>query len=149
MRKVTTALLLLFIGWGVLSAQEATDESKTFIGAWQYCNVSQTGDNAQITPMPIYKIFSSDGSFYVINGVNRGSFTVISNTGTYDVKSPTSYVERVNETAVDKQLVKKDNVLEYRIMDKDYMLITYRMPGATKDAHEMWKRVSILKLDKK
>ena len=63
--------------------------------------------------------------------------------GTFAITDETTYVEHITGSITDPSLVNKDNIIKYTFTTDNTMTLTYRMPGAAKEAVEMWTRVKM------
>lgn len=104
-------------------------------GTWQLCAIvqGQNGDK-QMIYAPMFKVLNADGSFFNLELVDKDSPGALFVTGTWEVLSETSYVERLETIATDPSLQGKDNIMTFRLSDNDEILhISY--------GQQTWHRV--------
>lgn len=82
----------------------------------------------------MFKVLNADGSFFNLELVDKDSPGALFVTGTWEVLSETSYVERLETIATDPSLQGKDNIMTFRLSDNDEILhISY--------GQQTWHRV--------
>lgn len=91
---------------------------------------------------PVWKVLGPDGRFTVFAAVTEDGYGVITNEGTYTVTSDSTYTERIEQTNIDSTLVGWDNKMTFHYFHRDLVGISYRLPGADEDTHEVWRRVT-------
>ena len=93
--------------------------------------------------LPVWKVLQSDGRFCTFLIANQIGQSIITNQGTYQRTDETTCVEHIEGSITDPELVGKQNTLTLQFKSDDLLEVTYRIPGATRDGHEVWRRVKL------
>lgn len=133
---------LLLAGLCLTGLKAATPEGDpAFVGLWQ--QVEQSRQDGRTLLLPVWKMIQSDGRFCTFLIGNRSGQSVITNEGRYEVTSDSTVTEHVSGSITDLDIVGKSIRLTYRLEGRDRLHLTYRIPGASRDGHETWKRVCL------
>lgn len=136
--------LIISIAVVAFAALQAMAQTKSPLeGSWQQCSAQDVDGRMQIVPQPVIKTLTSDGKFQNLVFRMDGNGSFVSTKGSYRVVSDTTYVESIGESLDIPQMKRKDNFLKFRIQDKNWLFISYRLPGSPKEASELWKRVEM------
>ena len=82
-----------------------------------------------------------DRNIWTFPIANRKGESIITTKGTFAITDETTYVEHITGSITDPSLVNKDNIIKYTFTTDNTMTLT--MPGAAKEAVEMWTRVKM------
>lgn len=136
-------LLFLIALWATLplGAQTTPQTGESLVGVWQ--QVQYAKKDGHLMKLPVWKVMQSDGSFCTFLIANETGQSVITNLGTYEQTSDTTFVEHISGSITDPQLVGKSNVLSYTLKEGDKLSVSYRVPGASRETHEAWLRVKL------
>lgn len=147
-RVITAVAALLLAATPVLAKEKkskvkAHPQTEKLTGVWQMCLVRKNGNGEQsIIYVPMYKVLNADGSFFNLQQMDDKSPGALFATGTWEVKSEATYVERLESISTDKSSQGKDNIITFRLTDNDEILHTYyTMPGNGAEGSETWHRV--------
>lgn len=132
-------LLALVLPLGLCAAAEK--DNPTLVGVWQ--QVQQSKGDGHLIQLPVWKVMQSDGQFCTFLIANQGGQSIMTSQGSYTVTSDNTCVEHITGSITDPELVGKDNTITYRFVSPDVIDVTYRIPGATRDGHETWRRVKL------
>ena len=136
---ITTCIAVFF---GITGLQAQPIQNK-LIGVWQMCYPSIVNGQNQMVFMPIWKNISDDGTFCTFMWKNGRNSAVITNRGSYRVDTDSLYTEFVAETSTAPRIEQRENHISFSFLTDDLLEISYRMPGATTDGRELWKRVNV------
>lgn len=110
-------------------------------GIWQ--QVQKGKHEGDMVRLPVWKVMQGDGHFCTFLVANAEAKSIITNKGKYSVLSDSTFVEYVQGSITDPNLIGKANKITYTMPDKDTIHITYRLEGASRDGHETWVRVKL------
>lgn len=110
-------------------------------GVWQLCYNTDEGRRVYA---PIYKIYRADGTFSTVSFVSQAGTARISAQGSYAVRGPEEYVERISESAVAPELVGEETSLGCIFTDDcgTYMRVSFTLPDGGDAVTEEWARVT-------
>ena len=137
MRKLLLLLtLLICVG---ARADEPKKKDKLH-GVWQLVEKSKE-DGHEMT-LPVWKVLEKGGDFCIFYIADKTGRSVLTSKGKYTVKDDSTYVEHVRRSAHGDG----DNspfavTVSYSFNDKGEMEISYRMPGASQDGRETWRKL--------
>ena len=137
-RLVVSIVLVVFAAFQVNAQTKSPLE-----GSWQQCSAQDVNGKMEIVPLPRVKTLTSDGKFQNLVFRMEGNGSFVSTHGSYRIVSDTTYVESIEESLDVPQLKRKDSFLKFRIQDKNWLFVSYRLPGASRDATELWKRIEM------
>lgn len=92
---------------------------------------------------PVWKILYSNGKFCQFMLMYKDGTCALTHEGTYEVTSDDTYTEHITEHAVDKELIGTNTRLNYRFMNDDMVVFTYKLQGRNDEFREIWKRVKL------
>lgn len=119
-----------------------TDNNKAkLVGVWQQVQKSTTDSHLML--LPVWKVIQADGSFCTFLIANQSGMSILTNQGTYQVTSDSTCVEAVKGSITDPELIGKFNTLTFHFVSDDLLEVSYRIPGASRDGHETWRRVKL------
>ena len=118
-----------------------TDAAPQLAGVWQQIQVVKQKQHP--VKLPVWKVLQESGAFCTFLIANQGGQSIMTNLGSYTVTSDNTCVEHITGSITDPELVGKDNTITYRFVSPDVIDVTYRIPGATRDGHETWRRVKL------
>lgn len=139
MKKRLLLLLVLLAPLSLFAQQSATADKVK--GVWQ--QVQTAKNDGRLIRLPVWKVLQGDGTFCTFLIGDETGLSLITNQGTYEWESDTTFVEHVTGSITDPQLVGKDNRLYYQFEGNDLMRVRYRVPGASRDGRETWVRVKL------
>ena len=147
--RIITAVAALLLAATPALAKEKKNPVKThpqtekLAGVWQMCAVRKYGNGEQsIIYIPMFKVLNADGTFFNLQQMDDKSPGALFATGTWEVKSESTYVESLESISTDVSSQGKDNVITFRLTDNDEILHTYyTMPGNGAEGSETWHRV--------
>ena len=85
----------------------------------------------------------NDGTFCTFLIANNKAQCVITNEGTFRFTSDSTFVEHINGTIVNPDLIGKNNKITIVAAEKDRIQITYRLQPDGGEAKETWIRVKL------
>lgn len=136
--------LLLAFALGCTVTLKAQKLTKRFVGVWQKQElVHDQGDAPRLITLPVWKVFSSDGTFFTFLIVNDRAESIKMMEGTWSVKNDSVYEEHVADCITNPAFKGTTNRISYRLVSKDNMGITYQLDGAKHRAEETWIRVKL------
>ena len=134
-----------FLLWALLCTfavnAVAQHAASKIVGVWQ--QVQQSKSDGHEMQLPVWKVLQSDGRFCTFLIANQIGQSIITNQGTYQLTDETTCVEHIDGSITDPELVGKQNTLTLQFKSDDLLEVTYRIPGATRDGHEVWRRVKL------
>lgn len=142
-------ILFLFIGIGFtssVSAQETVSSSSEKIkltGMWQMCKVEIVDGKLHAQYLPSLKMLDTDGTFYNVQMQTGQQGCCLTAFGSFQITSDSTYVEKVTSSTAYPPISGKEVVINYRILDNEWVGITFSFPGETKRWKEIWKRVKM------
>lgn len=146
MKRSLSLLLTLLLGCTAplsltVNAQKL---AKRFVGVWQKQElVHDQGDAPRLITLPVWKVFSSDGTFCTFLIVNDRAESIKMMEGTWTVKNDSIYEEHVADCITNPAFKGKTNSITYRLVSEDNMGISYQLKGAKHRAEEAWIRVKL------
>ena len=138
MKKVLSLLVLLFPL--MLNAAPTTKKVK-LEGVWQ--QVQPATETTPEMKLPIWKVMQNDGTFCTFLIANNKAQCVITNEGTFRLTSDSTFVEHINGTIVNPDLIGKNNKITIVAAEKDRIQITYRLLPDGGESKETWIRVKL------
>lgn len=138
MKKIllTTMLLLTSV------ALSASNTKKIpLAGIWQQVQLDSQSNKA--IHLPVWKVLENDGTFHVFLIADAKCQCIITNQGLYEVKSDSTFSERITGSITDANLVGRSNTITYHFDGPDKMNISYQIPGAASQTNETWVRVKL------
>lgn len=138
MKKVLSLLVLLFPL--MLNAAPTTKKVK-LEGVWQ--QVQPATETTPEMKLPVWKVMQNDGTFCTFLIANNKAQCVITNEGTFRLTSDSTFVEHINGTIVNPDLIGKNNKITIVAAEKDRIQITYRLQPDGGEAKETWIRVKL------
>lgn len=127
---------------GIVHAQQTAD--KRLYGVWQQEQTARDNNGKQrIIHLPVWKVIEGNGTFYTFLIAGRDGRSMKMNEGTWTGVSDSIITEHVNRSLTAPQLNGCDNTIRYHFVDTNLIKIVYRLPNATRDAHETWRRVTM------
>jgi hypothetical protein len=144
MKKLLSFLFiaLLTVNPGI-TAQEKTEEP-SLAGIWRmYLPIGDAGTNDTklvLKPTGLHKIFYENGRF--INLSVSSEKTIITVYGTYDILSPTQYVEHIEKSFYSAH-AGADNILAFKFRDADCLILSFSLQNGRK-IEEIWCRVKTI-----
>lgn len=137
-------LLLTITAMSSIACLTAQNIPERFAGIWQQKQkITEKNGSERIVHLPVWKILNKDGTFCTFLIANRKGESIITTKGTFAITDETTYVEHITGSITDPSLVNKDNIIKYTFTTDNTMTLTYRIPGAAKEAVEMWTRVKM------
>ncbi|MDR2002693.1 MAG: DUF4488 domain-containing protein [Prevotella sp.] len=121
-----------------IQAQETTDKP-SLTGIWRlYRPAGNTGNNtsAALAATGMHKIFYENGRF--ANLAVSSETTSIYVYGTYEILSPTQYVEHIEKSFYSAH-TGVDNVLTFKFRDANCFILSFNLPDGQK-IEEIWCR---------
>ena len=131
--KQLLPLLLLALSPLALSAQQ-----HPLMGLWQLQVQDGRRGKMQMMDVPVWKSIDGDGTFRTFM-LGEKAHCFITQTGTYAIRSDSTYAEQILENTFDAEAVGTVNMLTYSIVNKDMLVVSYVQRGETQ--YEMWRRV--------
>lgn len=110
-------------------------------GIWQFCLLEQKADGYHLKLLPVMKFLSPDQTF--VNVLAANNRIVVTNQGTYTVKSETLYVEEILKTAYTNIIPGTRNDISYEFLHDRLMKVSFFI-GLTEGnglGSEFWYRV--------
>ena len=138
MKKVLSLLVLLFPL--MLNAAPTTKKVK-LEGVWQ--QVQPATETTPEMKLPVWKVMQNDGTFCTFLIANKKAQCVITNEGTFRLTSDSTFVEHINGTIVNPDLIGKNNKITIVAAEKDRIQITYRLLPDGGESKETWIRVKL------
>ena len=138
MKKVLSLLVLLFPL--MLNAAPTTKKVK-LEGVWQ--QVQPATETTSEMKLPVWKVMQNDGTFCTFLIANKKAQCVITNEGTFRLTSDSTFVEHINGTIVNPDLIGKNNKITIVAAEKDRIQITYRLQPDGGESKETWIRVKL------
>ena len=138
MKKVLSLLVLLFPL--MLNAAPTTKKVK-LEGVWQ--QVQPATETTPEMKLPVWKVMQNDGTFCTFLIANNKAQCVITNEGTFRLTSDSTFVEHINGTIVNPDLIGKNNKITIVAAEKDRIQITYRLQPDGGESKETWIRVKL------
>lgn len=138
MKKVLSLLVLLFPL--MLNAAPTTKKVK-LEGVWQ--QVQPATETTPEMKLPVWKVMQNDGTFCTFLIANKKAQCVITNEGTFRLTSDSTFVEHINGTIVNPDLIGKNNKITIVAAEKDRIQITYRLQPDGGESKETWIRVKL------
>ena len=138
MKKVLSLLVLLFPL--MLNAAPTTKKVK-LEGVWQ--QVQPATETTPEMKLPVWKVMQNDGTFCTFLIANNKAQCVITNEGTFRLTSDSTFVEHINGTIVNPDLIGKNNKITIVAAEKDRIQITYRLLPDGGESKETWIRVKL------
>ena len=138
MKKVLSLLVLLFPL--MLNAAPTTKKVK-LEGVWQ--QVQPATETTPEMKLPVWKVMQNDGTFCTFLIANNKAQCVITNEGTFRLTSDSTFVEHINGTIVNPDLIGKNNKITIVAAEKDRIQITYRLLPDGGEGKETWIRVKL------
>ena len=127
-------LLLTITAMSSIACLTAQNIPERFAGIWQQKQkITEKNGSERIVHLPVCTFLIA----------NRKGESIITTKGTFAITDETTYVEHITGSITDPSLVNKDNIIKYTFTTDNTMTLTYRMPGAAKEAVEMWTRVKM------
>jgi TonB family protein len=96
-------------------------------------------DTTHLTFTPLQKLLGRDGRFYNLLNTGNASLTT-KEYGTYDILSPSQYVEHVAKSAT-STYAGKDNVITYNILSNNILVLSYGPDSSSYRQVELWRRI--------
>lgn len=139
MKKLLLLTLCMLCSTGMYAENRKSGDKLP--GIWQ--QVQKGKHESDLVRLPVWKVIQGDGRFCTFLIANAEAKSIITNEGTYEVTSDSTFVEHVQGSITDPGLIGKANKITYIMPDKDTMHISYRLEGATRDGYETWIRVKL------
>ena len=148
MKKTFIIGLVLFMG--IFTAAFSQHTSNKLKGIWQYCQIVKgEGGEKVMACSPIWKILYSDGKFSQFMLMYKDGGCALTHHGSYVVESDSTYREHITDHAVDKDLIGAETKLNYRFVNDDMVVLTYKLKGRDSEFREVWKRLKLFEQPKK
>lgn len=138
MKKILLSMALLLAS---VSLSANGTKKVTLAGIWQ--QVQQDPQTHKSINLPVWKVLENDGAFHVFLIADAKCQCIITNQGRYELKSDSTFTERITGSITDANLVGRSNTITYHFDGQDKMNISYQMPGATTKTNETWVRVKL------
>lgn len=138
MKKILLSMTLLLTS---VSLSANGTKKVTLAGIWQ--QVQQDPQTHKSINLPVWKVLENDGTFHVFLIADAKCQCIITNQGRYELKSDSTFTERITGSITDANLVGRSNTITYHFDGQDKMNISYQMPGATTKTNETWVRVKL------
>lgn len=137
------SLLFITLSLASLLPQALHAQKEPINGVWQQVFMERDAQGKPgLRVVPVWKVLGPDGRFTVFAAVTEDGYGVITNEGTYTLTSDSTYTEKIERTNVDSTLVGWDNKMTFHYFNSNLVGISYRLPGADADTHEVWRRVT-------
>ncbi len=128
--------------------------SNDLVGVWG--EVSENGQNGKTVYTGMMKIVNPDNTFYTILNCNGKPFRHLNGTlnnnpfiglnGTYELGKKegdfTSYTEHIVRHSLNPRLNGTDSELKYKMIDKNTLILMYRIKSTGFVGREVWKRIT-------
>jgi TonB family protein len=140
-------LLLVLCPLGNSAAQDRSNTSLLW-GTWRYSSSMVVPkdsvdkvqfDTTHLTFKPLRKLLGCDGKFYNLLNTGNASLTT-KEYGTYDILSPSQYVEHVAKSAA-STCAGKDNVITYNFLNNNLLLLSYELDSSNYRQVELWGKI--------
>ncbi|MBO6189457.1 MAG: DUF4488 domain-containing protein [Alloprevotella sp.] len=140
LRYLLSLCLLAFMPMAILAQQHP------LMGLWQMQMQDGRHGKMKTIDVPVWKSIEGDGTFFNFMIKDRGH-SFISQSGTYAIRSDSTYAEQILEHAFDPSLVGTVTMLTYSFINPNMLIVSFDMKGKT--VYEMWRRVAVEKPKKK
>ena len=142
MKKFSLICLVLLLG---VFTSAFSQKSKDLVGIWQLCNNgTEVKGGADLVPCYIWKVIYKNGEFCQYWVSNEDKVCNIMHDGTYKFKKNNTYVEHIKRHAFDPKIVDTKTVINYRFLNKDTVVFTFKLANREKQYQEVWARVKML-----
>lgn len=140
MKKFSLICLVLF--FGVFTA--AFSQKEKLIGVWQLCNNGPVvkGSNT-LRPAYIWKVITKKGNFCQYWVSNENNVCTIMHDGTYKTKKNNTYIEHIKRHAFDQSIVGTTTVINYKFINDDQVIFTFKLANKNQTYQELWARVKM------
>ena len=108
------------------------------MGLWQLQVQDGRHGKLQLMDVPVWKSIDGDGTFRTFM-IGERAHCFITQSGTYAIRSDSTYAEQVLENTFDPEMVGVVNVLTYTLFDDNMLVVSFMSKG--EQQYEMWRRV--------
>lgn len=138
-RSLLTCIILFFGVFMTAFSQKGTNK---LAGVWQFCSEIEQENGVKVMACsPIWKVLQADGKFCQFILAYKDGMCALTHEGTYEINSDNTYTEHISQHAVDKKLIGTNTVLEYRFVNDDMVVLTFKLQDRKDEFREIWKRV--------
>ena len=149
MKKFSLICLVLLLG---VFTSAFSQKSSDLVGIWQLCN---NGESVQrgvtnLKPCNIWKVITKKGKkFCQYWAPNENGLCTVMHEGTYKFKGDDTYVEHIQSHAFDKGVIDTKTVINYRFINPDMVVFTFKLANHEQQYEELWARVKMTPLSLK
>ena len=146
MKKILLCALLA-LGIGLPLGAQTKVKTTDLVGLWQMTIKDEFGGVHYIS---VFKQMFADGKYhtFVQPGKTQAKPFIITNQGTYKLLNDSTIREHIDASITDGAVIGKDNDLTYSMSeDKNYLYVSYFMPGDSRRWQEVWVRLEMPKVD--
>ena len=142
MKKFSLICLVLF--FGVFTT--AFSQKEKLVGIWQLCNNGpEVKGSSNLRPSYIWKVIDKKGNFCQYWVSNENNVCTIMHDGTYKTKKNNTYIENIKRHAFDESIVGTTTVINYRFVNDDQVIFTFKLANKDQTYQELWARVKMVK----
>ena len=141
MKKFSLICLVLLLG---VFTSAFSQKAENLVGIWQLCNNGEkVSEGASLQPCNIWKVITKKGKFCQYWTSNENNVCTIMHDGTYKFKKNNTYIEHIERHAFDPKIVDTKTVINYKFLNDDLVLFTFKLANHEKQYQELWARVKM------